>query len=109
MDVTTPCIMTCPLPQSTPVKTNTATLLPFTTNQKFRIQSCTEMAAEIKSHLLGPMPAQVFLDTFFPQGSLSVLSELPAFTKGCYTPVTSSQSETLAYGPFVGLFYFSKL
>ena len=109
MDVTTPRITTCPLPQSTPVKTGTATLLPFTTNQKFRIQSRTDMAAEIKSYLLGPMPAQAFLDSFFPKGSLPGLSALPAFIEGCYTCVINSQSETLTYDPFVGLFFLQTL
>jgi hypothetical protein len=103
MDVTTPRNTTCPLPQSTPFKTGTAILQPFTMNQKFCIQIWTEMAAEIKNHLLGPMSTQAFLDSFLPKCSLRGLAQLPAFTQGCYTPVTSSEMEHLAYHPFVGL------
>ena len=109
MDPTTPRNTTCPLPQSTPLKCGTATVLPFTTNQKFRIQSCTAMAAEMKSYLLGPMPPQEFLDAFFPISSLSNLSRIPNFTEGCYAKVLCSSFETLAYDPFVGLFFSNSI
>jgi hypothetical protein len=102
MDPTTPCNTTCPLPESTPIKVTTATLLPFTTNQKFRNGSCSALATEIRSHLLGPMPAQSFLDEFFPTRSCPRLSIIPIFTKGCYNSVLDCKLETQAYNPFVG-------
>jgi len=85
------------------------TMLPFTTNQKFRIQAVTAMAAEIKSFLLGPMPAQAFLDEFFPIASLEGLSEIPKFDQGCFESVLKCQVETAAYNPFVGHFTFSTI
>ena len=97
---------THPLPQSTPIKLGTATMLPFTTNQKFCIQAVTTMVAEIKSFLLGPMPAQAFLDDFFPIASLPGLSKIPKFTRGCFKSVLSCKTEPLVYDPFVGHFIF---
>jgi ABC-type glycerol-3-phosphate transport system substrate-binding protein len=41
-------------------------MLPFTTNQKYQIKSYTTLAAEMQKYLVGPMPAQEFLDEFFP-------------------------------------------
>lgn len=101
MEPTTPPNISLPLPQSTPIKMGTATMLPFTTNQKFRIPSCTAMAQEIKSYLLGPMPVEQFLNDFFPTQSL-YLSEIPKFTPGCYDKVLNCTIEPLAYDPFVG-------
>lgn len=106
MDATTPPNMTLPLPKSTPFKLSTETVLPFTTNQKFRVQSYTTLAAEIKSYLLGPMPPQAFLDEFFPTTSLPGLSQIPEFTPGCYESVLSCPNEPSAYNPFVGSHLF---
>jgi len=42
------------------------------------------MGEEIKKYLVGPMPAQEFLDTFFLASKLSRLNQIPVFTPGCY-------------------------
>ncbi len=73
-------------------------------NQKFCIQARTMMATEIKSFLLGPMPAQFFLDEFFPIASCLGLSNIPKFTRGRFESVLSCKTEPLAYDPFVGHF-----
>jgi hypothetical protein len=80
-DFTTPKCATVPLPQSTPIKNTIPTTCPFTTNQKFRIPSCTAMASEIANFILGLMPPQAFLDDFFPTNKLWGLSQVPFYTR----------------------------
>jgi hypothetical protein len=100
---TTPPGTNPPLPQSTPVKIESSTTLPFTTNQKYRIESCTTMGEEIKKYLVGPMPAQEFLDTFFPASKLPGLNHIPVFTLGCYRRTVKAKKETCSYKHFVSL------
>ena len=98
---TTPPATTAPLVQSTPVKAGTATTFPFTTNQKFRNESYTRMGEEMKKYLIGPMPAQEFLDDFFPVKELSDLGSIPLFKPGCYKDSVTATRETAAYSYFV--------
>jgi hypothetical protein len=102
-DVETPKSATIPLPQSTLIKTTTHTTFPFTTNQKFRIPTRTTMAEEIASFIVGPMPAQEFLDDFFPNKKLRGLSQVPLFKPGCYAATLKAEYEVDAYEPFVSL------
>ena len=97
----TPPSITVPLPQSTLIKIDSGTMLPFTTNQKYCITSCTAMAEEMQKYLVGPMPPQEFLDIFIPLNKLSDLSSLCTFSPGCYNDAITVQSEKLAYDPFV--------
>jgi len=97
-----------PLPQSTPVKIESSTTLPFTTNQKYRIESCTTMGEEIKKYLVGPMPADKFLDKFFPVGKLSDLDRASRFTPNCYRRTVEAERETRSYKHFVSLFNESR-
>ena len=97
----TPPSITVPLPQSTLIKIDSSTMLPFTTNQKYCIASCTVMVEEMQKYLVGPMPPQEFLDIFFPLDKLSDLSGLHTFSPGCYNDAITVQSEKLAYDPFV--------
>jgi hypothetical protein len=104
MTVTPPTTLPLELPQSTPIKINSATTLPFTTNQKYRIESCSTMASEMRKYLVGPMPPQQFLNDFFPLNELSCLSkksDLPSFSPGCYHRTVIAESEKKAYNPFV--------
>jgi len=78
-----------------------STTLPYTTTQKYRIDSCTALAEEIRPYLVGPMPAQQFLDDFFPLGDLPGLDSVPVFTPGCYRGTVEAKKEKLAYKPFV--------
>lgn len=98
----TPPKISVPL-QSTPVKIESCTLVPFTTNQKYRIESCTTMGEEIKKYLVGPMPPQNFLDIFFPVSELTGLESVPLFTVGCYHATVNAQREKNSYGHFVSL------
>jgi hypothetical protein len=64
------------------------------------------MAAEVQKYLVGPMPAQQFLDDFFPVNELpGSLSRLPQFKPGRYDRTVNAQSEKKAYDPFVSLDY----
>ena len=92
-----------PLPQTTPVKIKSSTTLPYTTNQKYCVESSTTMGEEIKKYLVGPLPAQQLLDFFF------LVSELPdlgvsLFTPGCYQRTVTVQNETCSYEHFVSFF-----
>jgi hypothetical protein len=66
-------------PLSTPIKMESSTTCPFTTNQKYCIESCNAMGEEIKKYLVGPMPVQQFLDDFFPISKLPDLATIPQF------------------------------
>src|ERR1700678_864878 len=89
------------VPQSTPIKADTSTTLPFTTNQKYRVESCTAMAEEMRRYLVGPMPAEQFLDEFFPIEKLRSLHRVPQFKPGCYSETVEVTNKTQAYTPFV--------
>jgi hypothetical protein len=92
-----------PLPPSTPIKIGTSTTCPFTTNQKYRIESCTAMGEEMAKYLVGPMPIQQFLDEFFPISKLPELDKVPLFSSGCYDDTVCAEKETGSYNSFVSL------
>jgi hypothetical protein len=90
------------LVQSTPIKTGISSTAPFTTNQKFRIESRTAMGKEMKKFLVGPMPADKFLDDFFPvSGLLPGFDTVPHFKNNNYYSTLAAERETEAYAPFV--------
>ena len=86
--------------QSTPIKTSTATTLPYTTHQKFRIPSCTQMGNEMMHYIVGPMPVQTFLDEFLPLSKLRRLKK-STYKQNCYKTTIKAKLETHAYQPFV--------
>jgi hypothetical protein len=98
---TTPPCTNPPLPQSTPVKIETSTTCPFTTNQKYRVESCTAMGEEMAKYLVGPMPPQQFLDEFFPVSKLPGLDSVPLVTPGCYCDTVETEREEASYKHFV--------
>lgn len=98
---TTPPQANLSLPQSTPFKTGSSTTLAYTTTQKFRIESCAALADEIKPYLVGPMPAQQFLDDFFPVDDILGLDNVPVSTPDCYSKTAEAACERDAYEPFV--------
>jgi hypothetical protein len=105
----TPTSTNQPLPQSTPVKLESSTTCPFTTHQKYRVESCTTMGEEMEKYLVGPMPIQQFLDHFFPLSRLPGLQKVPGlykvpdFAPGCYHNTVSAKKETDSYDHFVSL------
>jgi len=103
--VATPLNTTLPLPQSTPIKIDSSMTLPFTTHNKYCIESCTMMAVEMEKYLVGPMPVQQFLDAFFPVKKLPHLSNIPQFKSGNYNITIQAKSEINAYNPFVSCSY----
>ncbi|KAN0120535.1 hypothetical protein V8E52_004362 [Russula decolorans] len=99
MDPTTPPNATLQLPQSTPIRINTSTTLPFTTTQKYRIESCSAMADEMKKYIVGPMPAKLFLDDFLPTKDIPGYQRRE-FHPGCYDDAVNAEYEPYAYEPF---------
>ena len=53
-------------PQSMPIKHGLSMLFRFTTSHKYRQREMMEMGNKMKSYIIGPMPASLFLDKFFP-------------------------------------------
>jgi hypothetical protein len=75
--------------------------MPYTSNQKYRSLGRRSKGAEMFKYIVGPMPAQEFLDTFFPVEKLFNLDTIPQFEPGCYTETIDNQFEVNAYNPFV--------
>jgi hypothetical protein len=100
----TPPRVTLPLSHSTPLKIESSTICPFTTNQKFRIPARNAMGEEIRKFIVGPMPAQQFLDDFFPLSKLPDLKAIPTFTANLYDRTVTSRLEVSAYDHFVSPF-----
>ena len=99
--LSTPLHTTHDLPlQSTPIKINSVTTEPYTTHHKFRIDSCSAMGEEMKQYILGPMPAWIFLDKFFPLNHLHNLKNT-THQRNCYVTTTKAKTEFKAYKPFV--------
>ncbi len=105
MDSTTPPGSTNPLPQSTPIKADSSTTFPFITTRKYRIETCTIMAEEMKEYIVRLMPPQQFLDDFFPMNSINHYSYgvTEEFYPNCYDDIVTARVETQAYKPFVSL------
>ena len=103
MGPSTPPGATLPLLQSTQIKVDSSTTLPFTTTQKYRVESCTAMADEMKKYIVGPMPAIQFLDVFFPTDRIPRYRKRSAYNykAGCYNDAVKAASEKEAYDPFV--------
>ena len=89
---------------STPIKSDISSTLPFTTTEKYCVESCSAMADEMRKYLIGPMPSSDFLDEFFPLRELRGLSKVPNFNPGCYDKVVQVMKEKKAYKPFVCFF-----
>jgi hypothetical protein len=59
------------------------------------------MGTEMKKYLVGPMPAQQFLDDFPPVSQLCDFDQVPRFVPKCYQQTINSKKEKNAYQPFV--------
>lgn len=99
---TTPPTITLQVAQSTPIKGGIATIEPFTTTHKFRIESCAALADEMSKYLVGPMPARQFLDDFLPTEEIPDY-HVSMFDPGCYDSTVNAENERLAYDPFVSV------
>jgi hypothetical protein len=62
-----------------------------------RDENITNMWHEITGKILGPMPANVFLDTFLPPA----VAPAPAFDKEALHEMMDAKTEILMYEPFV--------
>jgi len=69
----------------------------------------SHMGKEMEKFFVGPMPAQEFLDTFFPMDKLRKRGERGhRFSPGCFQETVSAECERDAYDPFVRLNIFSR-
>jgi hypothetical protein len=75
-----------------------SSIVPYSTNHKYYIELHITMGEEIKGFLVGPMPAQAFLDNFFPTEELLNLVTVPSFEKGCHAHTfTAKRSHRLTH------------
>ncbi len=97
---TTPPCTTLQLPQSTPIKISSSTILPFTTTQKYRLDTWDAIATEMTKSIVGPMPPKQFLDEFLPipTDGIDVVRD---YRPGCYDDTVNAKKEVLAYPGFV--------
>ena len=90
-----------PPPQSTPVKFDSSTTLPFTTNAKYGTTGGNVRGREMSKYIIKPIPTKIFLDTFFPVNELSNLDAVPKFEPNCYHNIVNLPNEQNMYIPFV--------
>ena len=64
----------------------------------------SDMGSKMKRYFIGPMPAQKFLDKFFPLQDINTSLREKVFVSGDYDEVVSWTTETQAYSPFVGCY-----
>ena len=62
------------------------------------------MGKEIKKYLARSMPAQQFLDDFFPVHKIPNLNRVLEFMPNCYKQTTEAKKEKKAYKPFISPF-----
>jgi hypothetical protein len=72
------------LSESTPIKVNHSTMLPFTTTAKYRYESCIIMADEMKKYIVGPMPMDQFSKEFLLKKDIPDYSTRREFHADCY-------------------------
>jgi len=63
------------------------------------------MGEEIKKYIVGPMPAQQFLDDFLPVEHIPGLDSVSSFSPHCYDKTIAAETEPKSYKPFVSRFY----
>ena len=67
----------------------------------------TEMGNKMKGYIVGPMPASLFLNEFFPsKHTLRNSRKVIRPKEGHFSKVVSCTRETEAYNPFVSLVYY---
>lgn len=88
-------------PNDTPIKRTCATMQPFTTNTRCRDTTLNAMGNEIRGYLVGPMPAEEFLEEFLSPTTIPDYQPLTSFSEGAFTSTVSAALETEAYNPFV--------
>ena len=62
----------------------------------------TDMGNEMMDYVVGPMPADEFLDEFLPLNAINTSHRAQVYQQGCFNSVVSCEIETAAYEPFVG-------
>ncbi|KAG2738942.1 hypothetical protein P692DRAFT_20882176, partial [Suillus brevipes Sb2] len=88
-------------PNDTPIKRTCATMQPFTTNTRCRDTTINAMGNEIRGYLVGPMPAEEFLEEFLSPTTIPDYQPLTSFSEGAFDSTVSAAQETSAYNPFI--------
>ena len=85
----------------TPIIPKSATSQPFTSTHIERQENLTMMWHEISGKVLGPMPANIFLDNFIPAARFPA----PAINQTSLKTMMGAKKETSMYAPFVSYFF----
>jgi len=93
----TPPRTTTTLQPPTPVVAKTASSQPYTSTHAERDENITNMWHEISGKVVGPMPANIFLQHFVPPAA----SPAPGFDKDELDKLMEVKAETRMYDHFV--------
>ncbi|KAG2086971.1 uncharacterized protein F5147DRAFT_781478 [Suillus discolor] len=87
----------------TPIKHGSSTMVPFSTNARYRINTINGLGKEVLPFAVGPMPVQQFLDEFFPSSQLLDHGYTPLTNQPleCFEQTIQCTSEVPAYCKFV--------
>jgi hypothetical protein len=93
-------------PPSTPISTRTRTTDCHSFKFEDRTNTYRRLCNEMSPYFLGPMPPQLFLDTFFPPSDLlcTASPESPrasCFKKGMFSALVNQSRELQMYNAFV--------
>ena len=100
-----------PLNNDTPIKITSSTVLPFKTHSKYHVDSYCTLGLEVKSFLVGPMPIDIFLNTFLPTTQAShfpcaATKKVTQIGTNIYFNTTTRANKREAYEPFVCTSHF---
>lgn len=98
----TPPQRTSPLPQSTPIHTQSSTTDGYDSEYEWQHDTFHQLSNEIHPFFVGPMPPRDFLDEFLCLPS-QVLGSLPRFKEGMFSALSepSGSRESGMYDKFV--------
>ncbi|KAG1866884.1 hypothetical protein F4604DRAFT_1927865 [Suillus subluteus] len=88
---------------NTPIKSGSSTMIPFSTNAHYRVNTINGLGKEVLPFAIGPMPIQQFLDKFFPSNELLDHGYTPLTQQllECFEQTIQCSSEVLVYHKFV--------
>jgi hypothetical protein len=81
--------------------------MPYTSGVKYRFPGRRAKGIEMSKYIIGPMPAQEFLDTFFPKNELHNLGDIPDFDpkSKCFDGTVNTRYEPSSYDVFVSALF----
>jgi hypothetical protein len=81
--------------------------MPYTSGVKYCFPSHRAKGIKMSKYIIGPMPAEEFLDTFFPKNELHNLGDIPDFDleSKCFNGTVNTRLELNAYNVFVSALF----